>query len=124
MPLGGLAERLAGARPVTYPGTVSTPPIACTLKPGDFQNRLDAWQALGAGWLLDREPMSAGIRLIFAQAPGVAEAAAELLRLEAECCPWMQSHLRPDGQRLLLDLTGNDPEAARAVVALFGPPRA
>ncbi|MDQ6790260.1 MAG: hypothetical protein M3075_06370 [Candidatus Dormibacteraeota bacterium] len=103
---------------------MSTPPIACTLKPGDFQNRLDAWQALSDGWLMGREPISAGIRLIFAKAPGVAEAAAELLRLEAGCCPWMQSQLRPDGQRLLMDLTGNDPEAAKAVVALFGPPKA
>ena len=103
---------------------MSTPPIACTLKPGDFQNRLDAWQALSDGWLMGREPIFAGIRLIFAKAPGVAEAAAELLRLEAGCCPWMQSQLRPDGQRLLMDLTGNDPEAAKAVVALFGPPKA
>ena len=85
-----------------------------------FENRLDAWQALSQGWLPGREPISGGIRLILASAPGVAEAAAELLRPEAECCPWMQSQLRPDGQRLLMDLTGNDPEAAKAVVALFG----
>jgi hypothetical protein len=32
----------------------------------------------------------------------------------------MQSQLRADGRRLLMDLSGGDPEAAKAVVALFG----
>jgi hypothetical protein len=99
---------------------VSTPPIACTLRPGEFQNRLDAWQALSDGWLLAREPISTGHRLIFVKAPGVAEAASELLRLEAECCTWMHSQLRAEGERLLMDLTGDDPEATKAVVVLFG----
>jgi hypothetical protein len=90
------------------------------LRPAEFENRVDAWQALSDGWLLGREAISGGIRLIFVRAPGVAEAAGDLLRLEAECCPWMQSQLRADGQRLLMDLTGGDPEAAQAVVALFG----
>jgi hypothetical protein len=103
---------------------VSRPPIACTLRPAEFHNRVEAWQALSQGWLLGREPISGGIRLIFAKAPGVAEAALELLRLEAECCAWMQSQLRADGQRLLMELTGDDPEAAKAVVALFGPQKA
>jgi hypothetical protein len=94
------------------------------LRPAEFENRVDAWQALSDGWLLGREAISGGIRLIFVRAPGVAEAARDLLRLEAECCPWMQSQLRADGQRLLMDLTGDDPEAAQAVVALFGPEEA
>ncbi|HEY6425450.1 MAG TPA: hypothetical protein VIY28_19845, partial [Pseudonocardiaceae bacterium] len=64
----------------------STPPVACTLRPGEFQNRREAWQALSDGWLLAREPISNGIRLIFAKAPGVAETAGELLRLEP--LPW------------------------------------
>jgi hypothetical protein len=105
---------------VQYAAIVSPPPIACTLKPAEFENRVDAWQALSDGWLLGREPISGGIRLIFVSAPGVAEAAADLLRLEAECCPWIRTRLRADGQRLLMDLTGGDPEAAKAVVALFG----
>jgi hypothetical protein len=99
---------------------VSRPPIACTLRPAEFHNRVEAWQALSQGWLLGREPISGGMRLIFARAPGVAETAGELLRLEAECCPWMQSELRDDGQRLLMDLTAEGREAAKAVVALFG----
>jgi hypothetical protein len=98
----------------------STPPIACTLRSGEFQDRLDAWRELIDGWLVAREPISAGIRMVFARAPGVAEAASGLLQLEAECCPWMHSELRDDGRSLLMDLTGNSPQAADAVILLFG----
>jgi hypothetical protein len=71
------------------------------------------------GWLLDREPLPGGVRLVFARAPGVAAAAEELLDLESECCAWMHGRLRGDGRRLLMDLTGDGPEATAAVVRLF-----
>jgi hypothetical protein len=114
----GLSDGQLRAWP--YPAIVSTPPVACTLRPRDFMNRLDAWQALSDGWLLAREPIPSGIRLIFARAPGVAESLEELVRLEAECCPWMHSQLQADDQRLVIDLTGGDPEAVKAVATLFG----
>ena len=50
----------------------------------------------------------------------MAEAAGELLRLEAECCPWMPSQLQDDDQRLLMELRADQPEAAEALVSLFG----
>jgi hypothetical protein len=50
----------------------------------------------------------------------VAEAAGELLRLEAEFCPRMHRHLRDDDQRLLMELTADQPEAAEALLSLFG----
>jgi len=95
-------------------------PIACTLRPAEFENRGEAWRVLIEGWLIERQGVAGGVRLVFERSPGVPEAAAELLRLEAECCPWMLSRLRDDGQRLLMDLSADRPEAAAAIVALFG----
>ena len=57
------------------------------------------------GWLIERERIPGGLRLVFENRPGVAEAAGELLRLEAECCPWMHSQLQDHGQRLLMELS-------------------
>jgi hypothetical protein len=98
------------------------PPIACTLRPGEFQDRAEAWRALIDGWLIERERIPGGLRLIFEKRPGVAVAAQELLRLEAECCPWMHSQLRDDDQRflMLMELRADQPEAAEALVSLFG----
>jgi hypothetical protein len=94
--------------------------IACTLRAAEFENRADAWRALIAGWLIERERIGGGLRLVFEKSPGVAEAAGELLRLEAACCPWLHSRLRDDDQRLLMDLRAHQPEAAEAIVVLFG----
>jgi hypothetical protein len=95
-------------------------PIACTLRPAQFENRAEAWRDLIEGWLIERERIPGGLRLVFDKSPGVAEAAGELLRLEAECCPWMHSQLRDDDQRLLMELRADHPEAAEALVSLFG----
>lgn len=95
-------------------------PIACTLRPAEFENRADAWRALIEGWLIMRERIPGGLRLVFDKSPGAAEAAGELLRLEAECCPWMHSKLRGDNQRLLMELRADHPEAAEALVSIFG----
>jgi hypothetical protein len=95
-------------------------PIACTLRPAEFENRAEAWRALIEGWLIERQRIAGGLRLVFERSPGVAEAAGELLSLEAECCPWLHSQLIDDDQRLLMDLRADQPEAAGAIVALFG----
>ena len=95
-------------------------PIACTLRPAEFENRAEAWRALIDGWLIEREPIPGGLRLVFEKRAGVAEAAGELLRLEVECCPWLHSQLRDDDQRLLMELSADQPEAAHALVSLFG----
>jgi hypothetical protein len=109
-------------RPRGRPKTagVTNPPVACTLRPGEFQDRAEAWRALIDGWLIERERIPGGLRLVFDNRPGVAEAAGELLRLEAECCPWMHSQLEDDDQRLLMELRADQPEAAEALVSLFG----
>lgn len=99
---------------------MTNPPVACTLRSGEFQNRAEAWRALIEGWLIEHERIPGGLRLVFDNRPGVAEAAGELLRLEAECCPWMHSHLRDDDQRLLMELKTDNAEAVGALVSLFG----
>ena len=99
---------------------MTNPPVACTLRPGEFHDRAEAWRALIDGWLIERERIPGGLRLVFDNRPVVAEAAGELLRLEAECCPWMHSQLQDDDQRLLMELRADQPEAAEALVSLFG----
>ena len=94
-------------------------PVACTLRPAEFEDRSGAWRALMEGWLIERQRIAGGLRLVFEKSPGVAEAASQLLRLEAECCAWLRSQVRDDDQRLLMDLTAGRPEGAEAIVVLF-----
>jgi hypothetical protein len=98
---------------------VSDLPLACRLGPAELERRAEGWRALIDGWLIDRDAIPGGVRLMFEGRAGVADAIEELLRLEAECCPWMQGRLRHDDQRLLVELTADDPEAAGALVDLF-----
>lgn len=99
---------------------VDEPPIACTLSPEAFADRSDAWRALIDGWLVRRDRIPGGLRLDFRDAPGVAEAAGELLRLEADCCPWMHGRVAHGGQVLSMELTADDPDAAEGLRAAFG----
>lgn len=96
------------------------PLIACTLSPGAFADRSAAWRALMDGWLVGRDRIQGGLRLDFRDAPGVAEAAGELLRLEADCCPWMQGRIAREGPVLSMELTADDPDAAEGLRAAFG----
>jgi hypothetical protein len=96
------------------------PVIACTLSPAAFADRADAWRALIDGWLVGRDRIPGGLRLDFRDAPGVAQAAAELLRLESECCPWMQARVAARGSVLSMELTAAGMDAANGLRAAFG----
>jgi hypothetical protein len=39
-------------------------PIASTLRPAELENRADAWRALIEGWLIVRESIPGGLRLV------------------------------------------------------------
>lgn len=95
-------------------------PIACTLSPEAFADRSDAWRALIDGWLVGRERIPSGLRLDFYDAIGVAGAADELLRLEAECCPWMHARVVRGASVLSIELTADDPDAAEGLRSAFG----
>jgi len=89
-------------------------PIACTLTAADLQDRGQAWQKLWTSGFLHRERVPGGIMLI--AEPGGAEALAELIELERECCAWIDFEV--DGSRVTLTAEGH----GEAVLAgMFGP---
>jgi hypothetical protein len=64
-----------------------SPPIACTLSPGDLLDREGAWAKLLGSGLVKRDLVPGGIRL--SAEPGAATALLELIELERECCAWI-----------------------------------
>jgi hypothetical protein len=94
----------------------SIPPIACTLNPGDFKDRL-AWIAdLTRDSLLDHERRGLVLRLRYA--PAAAERVRELVRREQHCCAFLSFDLEEAPNEIRLTVTA--PEDARdAADALF-----
>ena len=91
-------------------------PIACTLQPGDYKERL-AWIAeLAREGLLD--VIREDLRLELKYAPSVADRVREMVRKEQQCCAFLNFDLSEiDGA---VRLTIAVPERAREVAdALF-----
>ena len=93
-------------------------PVACSLRPGDLEDRTGAWRELCTGRLLGREWVDGGWVLRLTAAPGVAAAARELARLEAECCPWMDVEVT-DGEVVTIRITSSRPGGSDAIRELF-----
>jgi hypothetical protein len=91
-------------------------PIACTLAPGDFDNRL-AWIAeLARDALHDHRRDDLVLQLTYV--PEAAHRVREMVRRERTCCAFLTFDLReePDAVRLIITA----PEDARAAAnALF-----
>ena len=86
----------------------------CTLTSADLKDRSGAWQKLFASGLLHRERVPGGIRL---QAePGAAQALAELIELERECCAWIDYQV--DGSVVTLTAEG---EGEAVLAGMFAP---
>jgi hypothetical protein len=93
-----------------------TPPIACTLAPGEYMDRmkwiaklmcdaLDAWERRG-------------LALTLRFAPEAAERVRELVRREQTCCGFLTFELRESSTEIRLTIRA--PEEARpAVSAIF-----
>jgi hypothetical protein len=86
----------------------------CTLTAADLKDRGRAWQKLWASGLLHRERVAGGIRLI--AEPGAADALAELIELERECCAWIDYQV--DGQAVTLTAEG---DGETVLAGMFGP---
>ena len=80
-------------------------PIACTLTAADLQDRQQAWFKVGK-FITASGPIPGGLSFDFANASGVSEALAELVRLEAECCAWMSFAVTEAPQGIQLAITG------------------
>jgi hypothetical protein len=98
-------------------------PVACSLGQSGRTQRTQRWRALTARAIRHASPTRRGMRLVFADGPGVAHELDELAALERDCCAfatWTVS--RADGQ-VLLDVSGDSEQAAaavRAMLAVFG----
>jgi hypothetical protein len=86
-------------------------PIACTLQPGDYQERL-AWiaEVARAGLLQFRQD---DLRLELKYAASVADRVREMVRKEQQCCAFLTFDLSEVDQGVRLTITA--PERAREV---------
>jgi hypothetical protein len=93
-----------------------TAPIACTLQPGDYKERL-AWIAdLARDGLLG--VCRDDLRLELRYASSVAARAREMVAKERECCAFLDFEIAETGEGVCLTITA--PERARdAADALF-----
>ena len=89
-------------------------PLACSLETGALEQRLERWRRLNEAELIDarRGPASAILRY---RARGEAEGELrELVRLERECCPFLELSLERGDDVLVLEVTG-PAEAAEVI---------
>lgn len=86
-------------------------PVACSLAAQDLTDRAVAWRRLLDKSLVSADRVDGGIRLTVV--PGSAESLRKLVDLEAECCPWIASHVdgatatltaEGDGETVLLEM--------------------
>lgn len=88
--------------------------IACTLTPGELQDRGAAWQKLFASGMLHRVVIPGGIML--RADPGAAGALSDLVALERECCAWID--FKVDGSTVRMTAPG---AGAEVLAGMFRP---
>jgi hypothetical protein len=94
---------------------MTTPPIACTLMPGDFKARL-AWVAeLNRDSLLSFERRGRTLTLHFAKHAG--ERVHELVQRERECCAFLGFEIAETADDWCVRVTA--PEAAEVLLDEF-----
>jgi hypothetical protein len=93
-------------------------PIACTLGPGDFRQRL-AWIAdLNRDALRDQR--RGGLRLVLTYAPAALYRVREMVAREQDCCAFLTFDLQQEAETVQLVIEA--PEDARdALDAVFEP---
>ena len=96
--------------------TGSELPLACTLEGAAFAERRARWEALSERALAGRERTPGGVLLRYRAAPGVVDELHELVRLEGDCCAFLDLRLREDGAEHLLEVSG-PPEATEVIEA-------
>jgi hypothetical protein len=106
----------SAAANVVRHGDADPTPIACTLSPADFRDRIANIRLLAARSLhtARREPL----RLYLTYAPDAAEDVRALVREEQACCPFLQFEVREHGGGVHVTITAPD-EARDAASDLF-----
>ena len=92
--------------------------IACTLRSGQYRERIDQLGELGARALRSRRPTTEGERLVFADDAETERALRDAVAAEASCCPFLHLDLRRTEAGLVLDVAG-PPEVRPLIAELF-----
>jgi hypothetical protein len=95
-------------------------PIVCTLTAADYRDRETAWLKLGK-FLTRSAPTPGGLSLTFVPTLGLQTSLAELVRLEAECCPWMAFAMAESREGIRLTITAEGEDGERGVREVFAP---
>ena len=90
-------------------------PIACTLTPGQYQDRTGELATLAARALRSREPTPNGERLIFAGGEDTERELREVVAAESSCCSFLRMELQRADEGVVLDVAG--PVDARPIIA-------
>lgn len=103
------------------PAASSPAPIACTLTPGDFKERVQWIRDLARASLRDarREPLALHLTYDVSAAPRVRE----MVRKEEACCAFLHFDLREDARGVHVSITAPERarEAANELFAHFAP---
>jgi hypothetical protein len=95
-------------------------PLVCTLTAADYRDRECAWLKLGP-YVRTSTPVPGGLAFTFAPAIGLHDSLAELVRLEAECCPWMSFAMAESRDGVQLTITSESADGERGVREAFAP---
>jgi hypothetical protein len=90
-------------------------PIACTLGPGQYQDRAGELAALAARALRSRDQTPDGERLIFTGGEDTERELRAVIAAESSCCPFLRMDLERTAEGLVLDIAG--PADARPIIA-------
>ena len=90
-------------------------PIACTLTPGQYQDRTGELTALAGRALRSREQTADGERLTFADSEDTERELRAAIAAEASCCAFLRMDLQRRPEGLVLDIAA--PREARPIIA-------
>ena len=94
-------------------------PIACSLDATDQSSRRQEWQRLLEEALVERAPVSAGVRMMFVSNPESLAMIERLIALERDCCAWIDWTIRPAGASLTVEATAGTEEGVKVIRAWF-----
>ena len=95
-------------------------PLVCTLTAADYRDRETAWLKLKP-FVTGSAPIPGGLSFSFARVSGLQDSLAELVRLEAECCPWMRFSIAASVNAVELTITSNATDGEHGVREAFAP---
>lgn len=101
------------------PSEAESAPVACSLGQSDLTERAGRWNELAKRALAQVSQTKRGLRLVFGAAPGVADELGALAAAERECCAFATWSVRAADDELVLEVSGDSPEAVTAVQGMF-----